>query len=162
MAFLSIAQLLLLLLLANGTPMVAAKVLGHRLAYPLDGNLRFVDGRPLFGRSKTVRGIVLSVLVTTAGALLLGLEWRIGSLVGAFAMIGDLFSSFCKRRLGLASSSPALGLDQIPESLFPLLASRSLMSLTMVDLAAGVVIFFVGEVLLSRLLYAMNFRERPY
>ncbi len=129
---------------------------------PLDGNLRFFDGRPLFGRSKTVRGVVLSILVTTAGAPLLGLEWGVGLLVGACAMAGDLFSSFCKRRLGLAPSSPALGLDQIPESLLPLLACRNLLSLTAIDLAAVVVIFFVGEVLLSRLLYALDLRERPY
>ena len=37
---------------------------------------------------------------------------------------GDLFSSFVKRRLDLASSSMAIGLDHIPESFFPLLASR--------------------------------------
>ena len=162
MALLTIAQLLALLALANGTPMAAAKILGRRLAYPLDGNLRFFDGRPLFGRSKTVRGVVLSILVTTAGAPLLGLEWGVGLLVGAWAMAGDLFSSFCKRRLGLAPSSPALGLDQIPESLLPLLACRNLLSLTAIDLAAVVVIFFVGEVLLSRLLYALDLRERPY
>lgn len=162
MAFWTVVQLLVLLALANGTPMIAAKLLGRRFAYPIDGNLRFVDGRPLFGRSKTVRGVVLSVLASTAGALLLGLEWRIGFLVGVFAMVGDLFSSFCKRRLGLAPSSPAVGLDQIPEALFPLLACRNLLSLSAVDLAAGVVVFFVGEVLLSRLLYAMDLRERPY
>ncbi len=162
MALLTIAQLLALLALANGTPMAAAKILGRRLATPLDGNLRFFDGRPLFGRSKTVRGVVLSILVTTAGAPLLGLEWGVGLLIGAWAMAGDLSSSFCKRRLGLAPSSPALGLDQIPKSLLPLLACRNLLSLTAIDLAAVVVIFFVGEVLLSRLLYALDLRERPY
>ena len=34
-------------------------------------------------------------------------------------MAGDLFSSFVKRRLRLASSSMAIGLDHIPESSFP-------------------------------------------
>jgi hypothetical protein len=59
-----ILQLLVLLVLANGTPVVAKKILGERFAYPPDGGVEFVDGRPLFGRSKTVRGVVLTVLVT--------------------------------------------------------------------------------------------------
>jgi len=85
----SILQLLVLLMLANGTPVVAKKFLGERFTYPLDGGVVFVDGRPLFGRSKTIRGVVLAVLVTTAGAPMIGLEWGIGVLVGTFAMAGD-------------------------------------------------------------------------
>ena len=77
----SILQLLILLMLANGTPVVAKKFLGERFTYPLDGGVVFVDGRPLFGRSKTIRGVVLAVLVTTAGAPMIGLEWGIGVLV---------------------------------------------------------------------------------
>ena len=157
-----IFQLLVLLLLANGTPMVAGKLLGARLARPLDGGLEFADGRPLFGRSKTIRGVVLAILVTIAGAPLVGLAWQIGLLTGALAMAGDLCSSFFKRRLGLPASSPAVGLDQIPESLFPLLACIGPLSLTLGDVAVGVAVFFVGELLLSRLLYAFDLRDRPY
>jgi CDP-diglyceride synthetase len=157
-----ILQLLVLLMLANGTPVIAKKLLGDRYSYPLDGNLTFADGRPLFGRSKTIRGIVLAVLVTTAGAPLIGLGWKTGFLVGSFAMAGDLVSSFSKRRLNLPSSSRASGLDQVPESLFPLLACRYLLSLAVADIAVCVVMFFVGEVVLSRLLYALHLRDRPY
>jgi CDP-archaeol synthase len=157
-----LTRLLLLLLLANGTPMVAGRLLGAWLAHPVDGGLVFFDRHPLFGRSKTIRGIGLAILVTMAGAPLAGLSWRIGFLAGSLAMAGDLFSSFCKRRLGLAPSSPAVGLDQIPESLFPLLACAGPLSLTLADVAAGVAIFFVGELLLSRLLYAFDLRDRPY
>jgi CDP-2,3-bis-(O-geranylgeranyl)-sn-glycerol synthase len=103
----AILQLLVLLALANGTPVVAKKILGERFAYPLDGGVEFVDGRPLFGRSKTVRRLVLAVLVTMAGAALIGLEWQIGFLVGSLAMAGDLVSSFLKRRMALSPSSRA-------------------------------------------------------
>jgi CDP-2,3-bis-(O-geranylgeranyl)-sn-glycerol synthase len=157
-----ILLVLILLMLANGTPVIAKKLLGDRYSYPLDGNLTFTDGRPLFGRSKTIRGVALAVLATTAGAPLIGLGWRTGFLVGSFAMAGDLFSSFLKRRLNLPSSSRASGLDQVPEALFPMLACRNLLSLTAADIAACVVMFFAGEVLLSRLLYALQIRDRPY
>jgi hypothetical protein len=36
----SILQLLVLLMLANGTPVVAKKFLGERFTYPLDGDTR--------------------------------------------------------------------------------------------------------------------------
>ena len=157
-----VLQLLLLLMLANGTPVIAKKILRDRYGYPLDGNFCFADGRPLLGRSKTIRGVALAILVTTAGGPLIGLGWETGLLVGIFAMAGDLFSSFSKRRLGRPSSSRATGLDQIPESLFPLLACRGLLQLTAADIIVCVVMFIVGEVVLSRLLYAYRLRDRPY
>lgn len=162
MQFMLILQCLALLTLANGTPVVAKKIFGARLSHPLDSGLRFLDGRPLFGPTKTVRGFLLSVLMTTGAAPLLGLDWRIGLSMGGVAMAGDLFSSFVKRRINLPPSSRAIGLDQIPESLFPLLACRAALSLTVVDIAAAVAIFFVGEILLSRELYKFGLRDRPY
>jgi CDP-archaeol synthase len=155
-------RLVLLLFAANATPVIAKKLLGDRWSYALDGDREFVDGRPLFGRSKTTRGVILAILATAAAAPLVGLSWRIGVLVGSLAMAGDLFSSFVKRRLGQRSSSPAVGLDQIPESLLPLLACVGPLSLTFADVMIGVAIFFVAELAVSRLLYAFDLRDRPY
>jgi CDP-2,3-bis-(O-geranylgeranyl)-sn-glycerol synthase len=73
---------------------------------------------------------------------LVGLGCKIGALVGSAAMSGDLFSSFLKRRIGLPVSSRVVGLDQVPESLFPLLACRSALSLTVWDIAVTVLAFF--------------------
>jgi hypothetical protein len=157
-----IVRLLFLLMLANGSPLVVGKIVGNRLSYPIDGYREFIDGRPLFGPAKTVRGVVCAVLAAIAGALLVGIEWQIGLMVGALSMVGDLFSSFLKRRLGRSSSNPVVGVDQIPESLFPLLACLGPLSLTLADVAIGVAVFFVGELVLSRLLYAFDLRERPY
>jgi CDP-diglyceride synthetase len=157
-----ILQLLILLAVANGTAVVAKKVLGDAFARPLDGGAVFVDGRPLFGPTKTIRGIVLSLLATPLSASLMGLEWKVGALVAIGAMAGDLFSSFVKRRLGLPPSSMAIGLDQIPESLFPLIAARMLIPVTLLDIVAVVTIFFVGELIFSRILFKLHLRDRPY
>jgi CDP-2,3-bis-(O-geranylgeranyl)-sn-glycerol synthase len=157
-----ILKLLILLALANGTPVIAKDILRNHSSHPVDGGLGFADGRRLFGSSKTIRGIVLSVLLTSACAPLLGLPWKIGVLVGSVAMAGDLFSSFLKRRLHLSPESRATGLDQVPESLFPLLACRKLLSLTALDITVTVLIFFIGAVLVSRLLYKLHLRDRPY
>lgn len=77
-------------------------------------------------------------------------------------MAGDVFSSFVKRRLRLPASSRATGLDQIPESLLPLLVCRQLLALSLIDIAAIVGGFLIGEVWLSRVLYAWHIRDRPY
>ena len=94
-----VAQLLALLILVNGTPVIAAKIFGTVFAHPLDGGTTLADGQPLFGRSKTIRGVVLSIVATTLGAPWIGLDWTIGLLVSVTTMIGDLFSSFAKRRI---------------------------------------------------------------
>jgi hypothetical protein len=159
---LAVAQLLILLTLANGSPVVAKLVLGSHFSDPLDRDAKFIDGKPLLGRSKTMRGLLVAIAVTVAGALLLGLDFKIGLWAGAAAMAGDVLSSFLKRRLGFAGSSRATGLDQIPESLLPVLACRQALSLTAADMLAVCAIFFVGEVLLSRLLFGLRLRDRPY
>lgn len=157
-----VLKLLCLLVVANGIPVLAKKVFGSRGALPLDGNRQFADGRPLLGPSKTVRGLVLSVLFSGLAAPLLGWTFTTGALFGALAMAGDLLSSFIKRRLGMASSSMALGLDQVPESLLPLLGLSAALGIGAFDMAAVVALFFVGELVLSRLLYHLNVRDRPW
>jgi CDP-2,3-bis-(O-geranylgeranyl)-sn-glycerol synthase len=159
---LTIVQLLLLLGVANGAPVIATRIFGDRFSRPLDDGVACADGKPLLGKSKTVRGIVASVLSSALAAPLVGLPWPIGIVVGSAAMAGDLVSSFVKRRLALAPHSRATGLDQIPESLLPLLACRSALALSGLDIAIGVAIFFVGEVVLSVLLFKAHIREQPY
>ena len=162
MHLLLIAQLLTVLAVANGTPIIVEKILGKFLAFPIDGGATYSDGKPLFGSSKTLRGLALSIVATTAVAPLIGLSWKVGTLVALVAMIGDLFSSFLKRRMGLAPSCQAIGLDQIPESLLPLLACWFFLPLSIVDVVVATMIFFVGELLLSRVLFKLGIRNRPY
>jgi len=120
------------------------------------------DGRPLLGASKTIRSLVLSVLLTPLVAMLIGLSWQVGLVVAGSAMAGDLVSSFAKRRIGLPPSSQAIGLDQVPESFLPLLAARWLLPITLVDVLVGTVLFFVGSLVVSRLLFKLNVRDKPY
>ena len=162
MELLHIAQILFLTALANATPIVAKRIFGTYFSFPLDVGATFLDGQPLFGQSKTVGGMLISILITTAAAPLIGLDWSIGTVVAVAAMGGDLLSSFVKRRLRLQSSSQALGLDQVPESLFPFMACYHPLSLTITDVALGVGIFFVADLIVSRLLFQAHLRDEPY
>lgn len=157
-----LARTMLLLGVANGTPIIARWLLGARYAWPLDGGLTLGDGRRLFGPSKTLRGLLLSLLTTTLAAASLGLPASTGLAIGALAMCGDLASSFTKRRLGRAPSSMAPGLDQIPESLLPLLVCYAALGIRPAHILPLVALFIVLELLLSRWLYRLGVRDRPY
>lgn len=155
-------RLLLLLGLANPTPLVAKRWFGPHWQAPLDDGLMFFDGRPLLGSSKTIRGLVAAVTATALGALLLGLPATVGALLGGGAMLGDALSSFIKRRMGAAPSSRATGLDQIPEALLPLLVLKGILGLTLVQIAGITFAFFALEIPLAWLTHRIGLRDRPY
>jgi hypothetical protein len=154
-------KFLILLLIANGSPILARGVLGDRFDRPLDAGARFTDGRPVFGRSKTIRGIGVSMLVTGLVAPLLAVPFVAGIAIGAFAMVGDLSSSFVKRRLALAPGARAMGLDQIPESLLPAVAMMGLFGFGWGSVALVVALFVVVDVSISPLLYWLRIRPEP-
>jgi CDP-diglyceride synthetase len=156
------SQLLLLLIVANGAPILIQWLVGFTTAKPIDAGLFLPDGERLFGKNKTLRGLGSALIVTTLIGLLFGFSWQIGALIAAFAMLGDLLSSFIKRRLALPSGSQVFGLDQIPESLLPLLICQSVLDLAWPDVVLLVMLFILADQLLSRWLYQLNIRRRPY
>ncbi|MFN2309194.1 MAG: CDP-archaeol synthase [Gammaproteobacteria bacterium] len=155
-------KLLLLLLAANGAPVLARYLFGQRGAWPIDRDYRLGDGQPLFGASKTWRGLLAAGLVTPPLAVLLALPATTGLALAAAAMAGDLLSSFVKRRLRIPTSGMAFGLDQLPEALLPLLVVGPGLGLGPADAVLLSLVFLVLELVLSRLLYHLHIRRRPY
>lgn len=154
--------LLLLLGTANGAPILARRLLGDRWAWPIDGGLRFVDGRPLLGRGKTWRGLAVATAATACVAPVFGISPSLGAALGATSMAGDALSSFLKRRLGLESGAQCHGLDQVPEALLPLLVVAAPLGLTALQIAGVTLVFYALELPLARLLFRLGIRERPY
>ena len=156
-------QLLLLLVIANGAPIIARNLLGDHFNTPVDlGTVIKKDHRPLFGPTKTVRGIFAALLITPIVANLIGIGWFVGLFVAMYAMLGDLLSSFIKRRLNIEPSGKALGLDQIPESLLPLLVVMGHVEITFIEVILLVAVFMVVELNLSKILFHLHIRKRPY
>src|SRR5262245_435306 len=155
-------RLLLLLGVANGVPVLARKLFKDWLAAPVDGGVVFVDGRPLLGYSKTIRGIVASIAVTSIIGVVLGFELWFGALFGGLSLLGDLVSSFVKRRICLEVHAKAFGLDQIPEALLPLVVLKGSLGIHWGDIVLVVLAFVVLGLSLSRLLYKIGIREQPY
>lgn len=155
-------QLLCLIVVANGSPILIRLILKTGLNRPVDGGLRFIDARPVFGPAKTWAGLVTAVAATGLTATAVGLPAGMGLLIGMSAMTGDLFSSFIKRRLGVESSRPAPVLDQLPESLLPAVLAAGPLGLSGRDVLLAVVLFFLIEIALTHLLYRCGLRPYPY
>lgn len=90
---------------------------------PLDFNRKFLDGKPLLGKGKTIRGAIAGILggwitafVQNRVSLQLGLEFYStteGMILTCLAIVGDLIGSFIKRRLNLRQGAPFPILDQL-------------------------------------------------
>ena len=159
-----IAMLIVLLLAgaANTAPLIATKLLRGRFAAPIDRGVLLRDGRPLFGASKTLRGVISGIALPALLAPVCGQPVALGLAIGAAAMAGDLCSSFVKRRMGLRPSSQAFALDQLPEVLLPAWVARGWLDLSVVEVVIIGAVFLVAELALSRLLYRLNLRDTPY
>jgi CDP-2,3-bis-(O-geranylgeranyl)-sn-glycerol synthase len=158
----AIAESIILIGAANAAPVALRRLLSDRYSMPVDGGLVLQDDHRLLGPSKTLRGIAIGILAPACLSPLMNLPWRAGAIAGVAAMTGDCLASFVKRRLGLPASSMALGLDQIPESLLPAISMRTYAQLSTVDILLVVLVFFVGELALSRVFFRLGLREQPY
>jgi CDP-diglyceride synthetase len=155
-------QLLFLIIVANGSPIIGRWIMNGFWEMPIDGGALFIDGRPILGTSKTYRGLACSLVGTLLAGALMGLSWKISLIVSALAVVGDCLSSFVKRRFGYPSGAKALGLDQIPESLFPMLGMWNVLNLSVLGLGLTVVVFVVAELVLSSIGYKLHIRKHPY
>lgn len=95
----------------------------------IDLGKNFIDGKRIFGEGKTYRGffsgVLFGILVGVIEFFLFNdiflLLIAVGSSMGT--MIGDLFGSFVKRRIGLERGKPSLILDQLMFIIFALIFS---------------------------------------
>jgi predicted MPP superfamily phosphohydrolase len=134
-------KILLLLWLVNFAPPLLAYLMEERWAAPLDRGRTLWDGRPLFGNHKTARGVVGGLAMGALAGPFLGFLWWEGPLVSLLSVLGDLLSSFIKRRMDLSDGSVAPGLDQVFEGAFPLLYLSSAYSVGP-WISVGVVVVF--------------------
>lgn len=155
-------HLLLLIIIANGAPILIRVVFNDGFKLAVDFGQKLPDNKPLFGPSKTWRGIFAALSVTSIAAWIFGYSAITGLLIAVYAILGDLCSSFIKRRLGMQSSSMAPLLDQIPESLLPAFMLRKTFNLDLHSVILLVLIFIISELVLSHIFYKWGLRRRPY
>ncbi|SHO46480.1 CDP-archaeol synthase [Desulfopila aestuarii] len=156
-----ILHIVIFLLWVNGLPPLVAILIHGRFENPVDGGRLWSDGRPLFGRNKTVRGVVAATVGGILLAPFLGVPWWAGSLAGFLAMIGDLTSSFVKRRMQIDSGGSVFLLDQLFESLLPLLFFNLFLQLTLLKNFTTLFLFTLVAYTSSRLWLHITGRPLP-
>lgn len=159
------ARLLILIWLVNVAPPIIVLVFDSKWNLPVDGGYLLPDGRPLFGKNKTVRGVLAGII--TGGLIGLALEFPLwlGLGAGTLSMLGDLLSSFLKRRLSFGSGVAVPGLDQVPEGLLPFALIAPGYSLSAGYITLFVAIFglgaWFGSVFVDRVLLRKPFESYP-
>ena len=148
---------------ANATPVLLG---GSR---PIDAGKKFIDGRPIFGAGKTVRGFIAGLAAGTFVGLLQGIAegtllhfLTLGFLLALGALLGDLLGSFIKRRLDIKRGDAAPGLDQLSFVVVALLAASPLalpsweiiLTIIIITLPIHLATNFGG--------YKLGLKSRPY
>ncbi|MCD6434148.1 MAG: CDP-2,3-bis-(O-geranylgeranyl)-sn-glycerol synthase [Candidatus Diapherotrites archaeon] len=151
-------------------PMYAANSLAMLLGggKPLDLNTKFIDGRPLFGRGKTIKGCIAGILAGIIFGLFFYLIYPmqnyllfvLSSSIGAIA--GDIAGSFIKRRFGLKRGSPVPLLDQLDFVAGALIFGSSFMVPTIKELAVIVVVTLVAHKLGNIIAFLFKIKKVPW
>ena len=82
---------------------------------------------------------------------MLGYDWKLGAIVGALAMTGDVISSFIKRRMGKGCQQPGTGPGPVClKHYFPSPSVQGPLGLQWYEVLILVGAFWVLELLLSR------------
>jgi len=136
---------------------------------PLDMGKKFLDGRRIFGDGKTIRGFACGLVVGTIVGILQGIAGAqlkeyllLGFLLALGALLGDLASSFIKRRLGIERGGAAPGLDQLSFVVVALLLA-SPVNLPSWQVIAVILIITPPIHLATNFIgYKLGLKDRPY
>ena len=141
--------------IANATPVA----LGG--GPPLDGGEKWLDGKPFLGSHKTLRGCIVGVL---AGLLVGTLQGNplVGLMQGLGAILGDLISSFLKRRWDLAPGASAPLLDQLDFIVVAIILSQPFTRATFTEMAIIILVTIPIHYLSNYLSWMLKMKEHPW
>ncbi|MEK6843132.1 MAG: CDP-2,3-bis-(O-geranylgeranyl)-sn-glycerol synthase [Candidatus Micrarchaeota archaeon] len=144
----------------------------------LDFRMKFIDGKRLFGDSKTIRGTLGGLAAGFIAGLIFiylspeylfyvnGVEKKliVTALLVFGAILGDLVGSFFKRRLDIESGEPLFITDQVLFILMAVLFAQvpSGFFITVYDLFAILAITLVTHILANVIAHKLNLKKVPW
>ena len=128
---------------------------------PLDAGENWLDGKPVLGSHKTLRGCIVGILGglligTLQGNLLSGLAQGIG------AILGDLVSSFFKRRWDVAPGESYPLLDQLDFIVGAVVLSQPFTRATLAQIIVILVITVPIHYMSNYLSWKLKMKEHPW
>jgi len=157
---------------ANATPVLSTRILKETT--PIDGYRYAWDGRRLLGDGKTWEGLFSGIVGGTLTGMTLYLAGNPAGfrsisepmILSMGTMIGDLFGSFIKRRIGLKRGDPAPGLDQLGFLIMALIISAAIYGvpdwLNHITLAFILIITAILHLSTNFIAYLLKLKDRPY
>ncbi len=123
---------------ANAAPLVFGG------GMPLDGGRNFLDGQPIFGFHKTVRGLAAGIIAgSVLGAAESLFDSRLllaGFMMALGAVLGDLLGAFVKRRLKIKPGKQFPIVDQLDFVLGGLLVGWSFFQMSLASILIVVLV----------------------
>ena len=163
---------------ANMAPPLGKGIL-KKLAVPIDMGKKW-KGKPILGKNKTWRGVILAVAVGAAFFLLQRYLYQfdsfraaslidyssatiwIGVLLGFGAIFGDAVESFFKRRMDIGSGKPWIPFDQTDFTIGALLFASIIYFPGWAEAVVIVVLSAVGHILINRIGYLLKIRDAKW
>lgn len=163
---------------ANMAPVMGKKILKF-LAKPIDHNKTW-NGKPIFGKNKTWRGIILGTLLGGAVFYMQQLIYPysffqkisiinyqettilLGFVLGFGALLGDLIESFFKRQYGKKSGQRWVPFDQIDYSIGALLLGSTIYFPGWKQSLYIIVIYFILHIIINHCAYYTNIRKEKW
>ena len=141
--------------LANATPVAFGG------GAPLDRGKKWGDGKPLLGSHKTLRGCISGVL---AGLLIGVLQGNpiIGLSQGFGAILGDLISSFLKRRWDIVPGASFPLLDQLDFITVAVLLSQPFTHASYTEIAVILIVTIPIHYLANYISWLTKMKEHPW
>lgn len=127
----------------------------------IDFDHRFIDGRPIFGEHKTIRGFIVGLVAGIATAFVQG-ALTVGSILTLGALLGDLGGAFIKRRLNFSPGQPFPILDQLDFII------GALLLVSLVSVPSMETIFFITiltplfHILANTFAYLLRLKKVPW
>jgi CDP-2,3-bis-(O-geranylgeranyl)-sn-glycerol synthase len=137
---------------------------------PIDAGRTFIDGKPMLGSHKTVRGFFAGLIVGTLVGFVQNAVYPLyqsnpllGFVLSLGALIGDLFDSFVKRRLGFPPGASFPILDQLDFVAGALLFSLMVPPLPPLNLILIIIVITPPIHLLTNVLaFLFGFKSTPW
>jgi CDP-2,3-bis-(O-geranylgeranyl)-sn-glycerol synthase len=145
---------------ANAIPVIAGG------GTPLDFGKKFLDGKPIFGKNKTIQGFVFGLIAGTlvglSESLFFGYHVLFGLLLSLGALFGDLAGAFLKRRLGIPPGGLLPIVDQVDFVVGAILFS---LPLQILDLNLGIIVLVITpptHLLTNYAAYKLGLKSNPW
>lgn len=165
--------------LANMAPILFKKHLSF-LDIPVDFGKK-INNKPIFGRTKTIRGFLVGILFAILMVFLQKLlmeysflerisliDYRefnfiiIGFVFGFGALFGDLVKSFIKRRIGKSSSESWKIFDQLDYVVGSLLFISIIISLKIEEVIGIILLSLILTIIVNQISWKIGFRKERW